>query len=253
MAFNPHPGHGDHKTILNRFCQKYCAKAIGKGEVVYTTQRCQGTDMYQAVVKLNCIDDGPEFAGELAGSKKEAEQNAAAQALDAYADEVEKLNSQVKKKKRKSHEIETATDLSELPMHKLLKVQESISKASHKSLFIEFCTKVLGRLMAKDDFTFMVLCDDLGANRKYTCTLSCPSLPEPFTSDEWQGETCSSIKAAEHSAALAALNAMKDHEDIEPKYKEAGMKINLKLQALEAAQSGQALPLAAAASSVGAQ
>eukprot|EP00929_Paragymnodinium_shiwhaense_P116265 TRINITY_DN8564_c0_g2_i1.p1 TRINITY_DN8564_c0_g2~~TRINITY_DN8564_c0_g2_i1.p1 ORF type:complete len:266 (-),score=84.43 TRINITY_DN8564_c0_g2_i1:245-1042(-) len=237
----------DHKTKLSRFCQKYCRRAIGKTDVVYTTEKCSGTGMHISTVKLGCIDDGPEFAGEYSNSKKEAEHSAAAQALEAYAEEVERVSSQARGRKRPPPppDMEVAPpEAPEVRRQRMMQVHEAISRASYKSLFIEFCTKVLKRAMTKTDFTFKTECEDPDAAipmKSYICTLSCPSLPDPFTQEEWKGEACGSTKEAEHSAALVALNAMKDHDEVNPIFKEAGVKINEKLQAMAAAAAAQAV------------
>merc|ERR1719343_21508 len=86
-----HMKNKDPKTKLNHFCQRYVGRMVLKGDVVYKSGKVAGTDMFQATVQLFCMEGGPVFAGELARDKKLSEQEAAKQALAAYAEEVEKL------------------------------------------------------------------------------------------------------------------------------------------------------------------
>eukprot|EP00931_Biecheleriopsis_adriatica_P012247 TRINITY_DN113368_c0_g1_i1.p1 TRINITY_DN113368_c0_g1~~TRINITY_DN113368_c0_g1_i1.p1 ORF type:complete len:343 (-),score=77.84 TRINITY_DN113368_c0_g1_i1:81-977(-) len=76
----------DPKTQLVQFCQrKTTGKTVTPGDIVYTTNKFpQGM---QAMVKLVCIG-GQEFAGELASTAKDAERNAAKQAMAAFRDEI---------------------------------------------------------------------------------------------------------------------------------------------------------------------
>ena len=78
----------DPKAMLNQFCQKFCKRPVGEEDIVYLIQRFQlkphSGIRYQATVKLNCFARAPEFAGALSLNKKEARNNAASQALQAY-------------------------------------------------------------------------------------------------------------------------------------------------------------------------
>ena len=63
-----------------------------KEDIVYLLQRFQSEShsgiQYQATVMLKCFANTPEFAGELSPNKKEAQGNAASQALQAYQEEI---------------------------------------------------------------------------------------------------------------------------------------------------------------------
>eukprot|EP00420_Gonyaulax_spinifera_P024159 CAMPEP_0197894618 /NCGR_PEP_ID=MMETSP1439-20131203/35924_1 /TAXON_ID=66791 /ORGANISM="Gonyaulax spinifera, Strain CCMP409" /LENGTH=370 /DNA_ID=CAMNT_0043514993 /DNA_START=66 /DNA_END=1178 /DNA_ORIENTATION=- len=83
------------KTTLVEFCQRYCGKSMGKGDIAYTTNEYDS--QFQSTVKLDCVE-GQEFAGELCSSAKEAEQAAAKQALEGLKSEADSIAAQGRKK-----------------------------------------------------------------------------------------------------------------------------------------------------------
>lgn len=109
----------DTKTALNEFCQRYCHRPVTKQDIVYTTAKFpQG---YQAIVKLNCFAFSgvvPEYAGELASKQKEAEKNAANQALLGYQGVLASLPPLNGKNKRKRGKL-VEPSVSSCAMHGL--------------------------------------------------------------------------------------------------------------------------------------
>eukprot|EP00928_Gymnodinium_smaydae_P067315 TRINITY_DN5027_c0_g1_i2.p1 TRINITY_DN5027_c0_g1~~TRINITY_DN5027_c0_g1_i2.p1 ORF type:complete len:228 (-),score=47.10 TRINITY_DN5027_c0_g1_i2:327-1010(-) len=77
------------KSTLNHYIQRICG-AVGKQDVVYTVNQV-GHCQFQAIVRLNCLDGQPEYAGEVCNSAKEAEKAAAQQAVQALQLLVESL------------------------------------------------------------------------------------------------------------------------------------------------------------------
>eukprot|EP00443_Scrippsiella_acuminata_P010953 CAMPEP_0115311664 /NCGR_PEP_ID=MMETSP0270-20121206/75461_1 /TAXON_ID=71861 /ORGANISM="Scrippsiella trochoidea, Strain CCMP3099" /LENGTH=86 /DNA_ID=CAMNT_0002730521 /DNA_START=37 /DNA_END=294 /DNA_ORIENTATION=- len=78
MADNP-------KSELINFLQRYCGRTLTKADVLWNKTGSAGS--FQCIARLVCLN-GQEFAGEPAGTEKEAEQNAARQALEAFAAEI---------------------------------------------------------------------------------------------------------------------------------------------------------------------
>ena len=83
----------DSVSLLTYFCQRYCKRAMCKRDIDFTWQRYRTAegDQFQMVVKLNCFEGTPSYAGQLSTNQKEARQNAALQALRAYRDEFVRL------------------------------------------------------------------------------------------------------------------------------------------------------------------
>jgi len=189
--------NGDAKTLLNTFCQRYCKKPISKADVEYTTSKVGA--LFQAVVKLNCLD-GIEFAGETASTPKDAEKNAAHQALQNYASEMATLDATTKPgaKKRKAGDMLTAVAATPgMPMP--VAVQNS-RMALNTGLM-----RILHRALAKEDLQYSTVPVEGG----FQCTISCPALPGEWGGFAWAGEVASQKKAAEENAATQALEALR--------------------------------------------
>eukprot|EP00441_Pelagodinium_beii_P021816 CAMPEP_0197663022 /NCGR_PEP_ID=MMETSP1338-20131121/55819_1 /TAXON_ID=43686 ORGANISM="Pelagodinium beii, Strain RCC1491" /NCGR_SAMPLE_ID=MMETSP1338 /ASSEMBLY_ACC=CAM_ASM_000754 /LENGTH=225 /DNA_ID=CAMNT_0043241193 /DNA_START=59 /DNA_END=733 /DNA_ORIENTATION=+ len=91
-------GPQDAKSQLVQFCQRFAGRPVAKDDIVYTPFKFPTG--FQSKVKVNCVD-AREFAGEMAATAKDAEQNAAVQALIGYKDQVDNINAASAGKKRK--------------------------------------------------------------------------------------------------------------------------------------------------------
>ena len=86
-------GHNP-KSRLNHFLQMYCSRPITKTDFLFDHVRSDAEgEEYQATLTLLCIGqkngtEAPVFMGKVSSGWKEAEQEAAAAALDAYSEEL---------------------------------------------------------------------------------------------------------------------------------------------------------------------
>mmetsp|Transcript_18441 Transcript_18441/g.53579 ORF Transcript_18441/g.53579 Transcript_18441/m.53579 type:complete len:392 (-) Transcript_18441:73-1248(-) len=91
------------KGALNHFCQRFCRRPVTKSDIIYTSAKYG--KVYQVTVTLHCIE-GQQFVGETAATLKDAEKNAAQQALIHFEPLTDSLpptvNSKNKNNKRKS-------------------------------------------------------------------------------------------------------------------------------------------------------
>eukprot|EP00929_Paragymnodinium_shiwhaense_P025125 TRINITY_DN1526_c0_g1_i1.p1 TRINITY_DN1526_c0_g1~~TRINITY_DN1526_c0_g1_i1.p1 ORF type:complete len:398 (-),score=126.60 TRINITY_DN1526_c0_g1_i1:112-1209(-) len=228
----------DSKTRLNGFLQKFTNRMITKSDVAYKSGKLEGTTEYQATVTLHCLDDSPEFAGELASTKKEAEQLAASQALSAYSEELEKLAVDPKAFKGQGVKRKRTDDFMPPPsVQKIAKVHAAATVSSWKGLLFEMAAAVLKKGVTKEDLVFSTDGAEKEAGKpvkEYTTTLTTPCMPGTWGAETWVGEPCKSIKEAEHSAAEKAFKAMQDDPEVAP---HVG-KIVMKASVMEAGAGG---------------
>jgi dsRNA-specific ribonuclease len=180
----------DPKSALNTFCMKFCRRTISKADIVYTVTKVG--DVQQAIVKLHCLE-GIEFAGEPASNQKDAEKNAAKQAMLSYAGEVQRLATEPKPKKVKAPkaaggELSGVTAVNDNPKTKLNEV----------------ITRILGRTLVKDDILFNHTQTPMG----FQATIQLPGLPGKWSNMAWAGQVGKVKKEAEQSAATIAVEAI---------------------------------------------
>lgn len=77
------PEPTNNKTELVKALQAHCRRAMTKTDVAY--EMAQVGEAFQATVRLHCLGDAPEYAGDVCPIEKQAEQAAAAQALLAQS------------------------------------------------------------------------------------------------------------------------------------------------------------------------
>merc|ERR1711874_627196 len=85
---------------LNTFLQKSCMRPIVKDDFIYTVEKHEG--QFQATLTLPCLEGSPEFVGSMNNTAKDAEQSAAQQALEAFADEIASMPPSATQLKRES-------------------------------------------------------------------------------------------------------------------------------------------------------
>jgi len=145
--------------------------------------------VHQSIVKIHCLE-GIEFAGEGAINAKEAEKNAAKQAMLNYAGEVAALVDQPKTKKRKAEGEVTAPNEA---------LHENPKSELNKALM-----RILERCVVKDDLVFTHVQTPQG----FQATLQLPGLPGRFGKLAWAGEVAKTKKDSEKTSAQQALNAI---------------------------------------------
>jgi len=193
----------DPKTALNTFCQRYCKRAISKTDIEYHTQRL-GTVM-QSTVKLNCLD-GVEFAGEVASNQKDAEKNAAKQAMQNYAAEYAGLAPAGKNSKKKAADPFAglggpALGLGGPPA--LAHTPDPMSNA--KVALNQGLMRIMKKTLTKEDVVFNTVSTALG----FQSTVSVPFLPAEWGGFAWAGEVATKKKEAEENAAQQAVAALR--------------------------------------------
>jgi len=208
-AGSPGIPSADQKTTLNTFCQRYCRRPISKTDILYTTQKIDA--VYQSVVRLNCIE-GIEFAGEFASNTKDAEKNAAQQALVNYAAEIATLPASKTQsgKKRKVDSDPTMAAVAAAaasingaiagPIAPLDPSQPNAKMALNTGLM-----RILHRTLTKDEIQYNTVSTALG----FQCTISLPSLPAEWGGYAWAGEVANKKKDAEENAARHAVEALR--------------------------------------------
>eukprot|EP00929_Paragymnodinium_shiwhaense_P000741 TRINITY_DN10097_c0_g1_i1.p1 TRINITY_DN10097_c0_g1~~TRINITY_DN10097_c0_g1_i1.p1 ORF type:complete len:223 (+),score=49.05 TRINITY_DN10097_c0_g1_i1:129-797(+) len=203
----------DPKTRLSHLVQKMAGTTINKNDIEYKSGRLDGSDEWQSTVQLNSLPDRPEFAGEIANTRKLAEQEAAKIALENYQEELDKLSEDPKYfQKENRHKRKAA---SEFGSQKMQRMADPMGINSWKSLLHQLCASVVKKPIGKEGIAFTTTSteNDKGKAIAYTCTVQMPIMPDKWGSETFTGDTCISIKAAEHSAAEKAFKLMQDDPD----------------------------------------
>lgn len=205
----------DAKTQLMHFCQAKLGSIFKQGDIVYTNNKFPAG--WQSIVKLVCLG-GQEFAGELKASSLEAEQGAAAQAVDAFQAEITSLgldtgvNEATASRKRKFGQIGgPSMKKQKLPPGILgensMVPPEAIEIVQTSKMELNtHCSKIVRRVMEKTDITYET--DDVeGGGFQSKLRLSC--LPDSWGSKVFVGEVNAKKGDAEQSVAGVALAAIK--------------------------------------------
>jgi len=223
ISSNPVLAQTEPKGALNHFCQRYCRRPVTKEDIVYTSAKYG--KVYQATVTLNCIE-GQQFVGEVAPVLKDAEKNAAQQALIHFEPCVDQLPPLAgsKNKKRKTPSapsvaigsLEAKVELGgDEPAAKKAMLAGGIASPSEnpaltpKVLLNTICMKLLKRPMQKGE----VLYETHNTARGFQSTVRLPCLPGEMGELAWAGEVASQQKMAEQNAAAQALEAVNQNLD----------------------------------------
>lgn len=208
------PDGQDAKSALVQFLQRYTRKPIAKDDVVYTTQRY--ATGFQSVVNLPCLQN-QEFAGAVADSAKNAEKEAAGEALKAFAQQLEGAwplaapKSKNNKKRKATAAPDPFASFNADPS-KLAKVGEDGTPAaasapvenaanSAKSQLNAACMKILRKVMTKGDLTY----ETGPVQGGYQTIVKCSCLGDQHV---YAGQVSPLKKDAEQSAAQMALESL---------------------------------------------
>lgn len=189
----------DPKTKLNHFCQRYVGRMVLKGDVVYKSGKVAGTDMFQATVQMFCMEGGPVFAGELAKDKRSSEQEAAKQALAAYAEEAEKLEKNPHCFRSGGGKTPKATFDYEVCRLWKTRLHEIVSRICKKSI-------------TKGDIVFVT---ERQADSSYVTSLTVPTMEGVWGTQEFLSEPARNGKDGEQLAAQKAVEAMYEAPEFE--------------------------------------
>jgi len=218
------------KGALNHFAQRYCKRPVTKDDIVYTSAKYG--KVFQVTVTLNCME-GQQFVGETAVTLKEAEKNAAYQALIHF----EPLNDALpalpsKNKKRKATPSAAPGGAMALPMDGGFGAEEPALKAlkamsggatmgglsvggsdnpalTSKVVLNTVCMKLLKRPMQKGEICYETHQTPIG----FQSTVRLPCLPGEWGELAWAGEVAQQQKQAEQNAAKEALEAVNQNAE----------------------------------------
>jgi len=202
----------DAKSKMTYFLQKFTGKNMEKGDCVFKLQRLESGE-YQATLKVNCLDDAPEYEGDAMPEKKQAEQSAAEQLLNAFPEEIEKLKEDPNAFKQTAAEKRKA-EAQGGPPAKAAKYEQTLKAYAGKSQLYELLAKYCKKSLSKEEIVFSTEPADEGKVRMFKSTVELPCVSDKFEGQTWTGNVEKSIKNAEHSAAEAALTALKEDPEI---------------------------------------
>lgn len=228
------------KGALNHFCQRYCKRPVTKADIVYTSAKYG--KVFQVTVTLNCME-GQQFVGETAMTLKEAEKNAAYQALvhfEPLNDTLPPVASKNKKRKATSApampalvhapllppQVDTGSTVmaavaTEEPALKALKTMtgapdpiSALGGVANPALTCKVvlntvCMKLLKRPMQKGEVVYETHQTPIG----YQSTVRLPCLPGEWGELAWAGEVAQQQKHAEQNAAKEALEAVNQNAE----------------------------------------
>jgi len=200
------PG-ADAKSDLNMFLQRFLQRPVTKTDIIYTTTKFG--HQFQAIVKMNCLG-GQEYAGVLSGDPKNAEKNAALQALQANASTIASLppaKSDPSKKRKPMVQLTPA----ELAIKRAKAADGEVDNPSitPKTKLNNICMKITKRYLQKGETVYEArkVAGGFQATVKLTC------LPGDWATRLWAGQVSSLKAKAEQSAAEIALDQIeKDPE-----------------------------------------
>mmetsp|Transcript_73862 Transcript_73862/g.238726 ORF Transcript_73862/g.238726 Transcript_73862/m.238726 type:complete len:346 (-) Transcript_73862:106-1143(-) len=191
------PGE-DPKSQLNHFCQAQCKRPVTKEDIVYTCNRFG--QQYQAIVKLSCLG-GQEYAGNLAFNPKDAEKDAALQALQAYAGAIAALPQSSAKDAAKKRKMAPMLGQEELAAKQARMEAGENPAFTPKVKLNSLCMKLAKRFLQKGET--MYKCMTVPGGYQATVQLAC--LPGEWSTRVWAGHVCANKQKAEQSAAEIAL------------------------------------------------
>eukprot|EP00747_Dinoflagellata_sp_TGD_P183221 gnl/TRDRNA2_/TRDRNA2_37950_c0_seq1.p1 gnl/TRDRNA2_/TRDRNA2_37950_c0~~gnl/TRDRNA2_/TRDRNA2_37950_c0_seq1.p1 ORF type:complete len:714 (+),score=172.76 gnl/TRDRNA2_/TRDRNA2_37950_c0_seq1:43-2184(+) len=186
------------KADLNNACMKLSGGNIAKDDIQYLVMEQGG--LYMVTLRLNCLE-GIEFVGEPKISRREAECNVAAQALESLADQLAALRDNKgdkgvkRRKKAKDADGKPQEAAEDEPVY-------YDTTTNPKTMLNAFCQIAAGKSMGMGKDPLRYSTEQVGG--KYLATVT---LPMVLGSKSYTGQMCNNQKAAEQAAAAAAIEA----------------------------------------------
>jgi len=206
----------DAKGMLNHMCQKLKSSPVGKGDIVYCCNKV-GPNQYQAVVTLMCME-GQEFAGEVCETAKDAEKQAASQAVEAHSATYETcclMGGPPKTKKRKTDGGGGVATLSSLINPNGEDAGALVNAGDNPSMTDKVKLNSVCMRIKKGPLTKG---ETLYASQKttggYQATVTLKCLPGEWAEAVWAGEVQSTKQLAEQSAATIALQMIEQNPEL---------------------------------------
>eukprot|EP00929_Paragymnodinium_shiwhaense_P029390 TRINITY_DN1684_c0_g1_i1.p1 TRINITY_DN1684_c0_g1~~TRINITY_DN1684_c0_g1_i1.p1 ORF type:complete len:468 (-),score=168.76 TRINITY_DN1684_c0_g1_i1:384-1787(-) len=210
----------DAKQRLNTFLQKFCNRMLVRGDVLYRNEEVDGK--FKGFVTLHCLEAQTYDTPADYDDKATAEKEAAKVALEAFQLEVRELvaDPNVYKTKKVADYPAGVEPPEKKP--RIATPNESGKNSAGlqvgggtppKALVQSICNKILKRTVNRDEVVYTLTEESRG---NYTASLKLPGLPGELGEEEWTGLPRRSRKDAETSAAEAALEAIRQHEEYGP-------------------------------------
>eukprot|EP00450_Noctiluca_scintillans_P012709 CAMPEP_0194492978 /NCGR_PEP_ID=MMETSP0253-20130528/11337_1 /TAXON_ID=2966 /ORGANISM="Noctiluca scintillans" /LENGTH=1015 /DNA_ID=CAMNT_0039333909 /DNA_START=28 /DNA_END=3075 /DNA_ORIENTATION=- len=172
----PQAKSGNFKSALNELVMKITSRPLTSSDILYTVQT-PNPGQFQATAKVVAVDDSQEFEGVPCVRKRDAEQSAAQKALHHYLAKLQGVSA----------------DVGQLPSAGASDI------TNFKSILNELMMRVTCRPLCASDVVYAVRLYGVG---QFQATVKVTSVDGDL---EFVGEVCPRKKAAEQSAARAAL------------------------------------------------
>jgi len=172
----PQAKSGNFKSALNELVMKITSRPLTSSDILYTVQT-PNPGQFQATAKVVAVDDSQEFEGVPCVRKRDAEQSAAQKALHHYLAKLQGVSA----------------DVGQLPSAGASDI------TNFKSILNELMMRVTCRPLCASDVVYAVRLYGVG---QFQATVKVKSVDGDL---EFVGELCPRKKAAEQSAARAAL------------------------------------------------
>lgn len=226
------------KVELNTLLMKILKRPLAKGEALFQSALTEGG--FQGTVTLNCPGlpngwEGQTWAGEISSSKPQAEQEAAAAAMDqlsgdpelavqagykpvespafAAAVAAQAAEKQTRLAARVNALSGTVEDLPEEvekpPMQPVNSVNACVT---HKVMLNSHMMKLLRRPLTKGEASYQS--QKVEGGFQATVTLNCPDLPEEWKDQTWAGDVSVSKQESEQQAAGRALEHLENDPEL---------------------------------------
>eukprot|EP00929_Paragymnodinium_shiwhaense_P022702 TRINITY_DN14430_c0_g1_i1.p1 TRINITY_DN14430_c0_g1~~TRINITY_DN14430_c0_g1_i1.p1 ORF type:complete len:415 (-),score=91.75 TRINITY_DN14430_c0_g1_i1:49-1293(-) len=200
----------DPKTQLNSFCQQYLGRNVNnRYDVIYDSGWIASKHMWQATVRLACMDGDPTFAGHSDPDRRIAEHNAAIQALAIYANEIKQLEADplfFERIRQEQAEIDAWPAKKKKKPNPDKDPERPVAPDMPKTKLCEFVSKTLKRPLVKTDMIFKATKQ---ANNKYVSTLQLPTMLAHVSQQLWTGIEAQTIKDSEHNVSQIVLDTLK--------------------------------------------
>lgn len=192
----------DAITAVNQFCQRFSGKVLGKEDIVYTCVKLQ--EGHQCTLKLDCLDEHPEFAGEVCSNAKDAKLSAAQQVLQMYAHEIATMPAATSKNKKKRPATSQGGPAAQVA--RIGGAAEGVNEPlppnqSNKGDLNTTYSKIIRRPTVKNEVIF----NTTNVVGGFQSQVQLPGLPPPWNNELWAGEVHAKKADAEQSVAGVAL------------------------------------------------
>lgn len=204
LVLPDHDGQqGNYKNALNALLQRITGQSMGKTDITYDV--VQHGSAYQCTTTINCLD-GQQASGDMKASEKEAEQEAALQAILALEQDLKTMGYSI---------TDRTLDVPPMLMQAVITagiasegqdISEALTDAAIKAIMHGVITKVVGRKLDKGDITYNF--ESSATAGMFHATLTLPSIPGELGTTTWQGADSPFRRDSQLDCALKALDSI---------------------------------------------